>query len=79
MGIPYVCIYAAYCYSGGFSLNAVFGGAVRATALDSSARALSSLEKNIQLNNLDRDRFELIPGLNLLWGFAVLVVVILLR
>eukprot|EP01035_Chromulina_nebulosa_P027669 gene27669-36419_t len=52
----------AYCYSGGFSLNAVYGGAVRATALDSSARALSSLEKNIQLNELDRDRFELIPG-----------------
>ena len=58
-------VFKAYCYSGGFSLNAVYGGAVRATALDSSARALSSLEKNIQLNELDRDRFELIPGLHL--------------
>ena len=45
-------------------MNAVYGGAVRATALDSSARALSSLEKNIQLNDLDRDRFELIAGLH---------------
>mmetsp|Transcript_18446 Transcript_18446/g.41026 ORF Transcript_18446/g.41026 Transcript_18446/m.41026 type:complete len:421 (+) Transcript_18446:109-1371(+) len=40
----------AYCYSGGFTLNAVGGGATSVLALDSSARALEALEKNVHLN-----------------------------
>lgn len=41
-----------YCYSGGFSLNAIKGGAKSVLAVDSSARALETLEKNINLNEL---------------------------
>ena len=41
-----------YCYSGGFSLNAIKGGAKSVLAIDSSARALETLEKNINLNEL---------------------------
>lgn len=42
----------AYCYSGGFSLNAVFGGADGVIAIDSSQPALNSFEENIQLNGM---------------------------
>jgi len=42
----------AYCYTGGFTLNAVRGGAVRVTSVDSSARAIESLSENLSLNNM---------------------------
>ena len=42
----------AYCYTGGFTLNAVQGGAARVTSIDSSARAIESLSENLALNNM---------------------------
>eukprot|EP01032_Pedospumella_encystans_P025964 gene25964-29329_t len=42
----------AYCYTGGFTLNAVRGGAARVTSIDSSARAIESLSENLALNNM---------------------------
>ena len=41
-----------FCYSGGFALNAVAGGAVSVTAIDSSADAISMAQRNVQLNSL---------------------------
>jgi len=40
----------AYCYTGGFTLNAVTGGAAQVTSIDSSARAIESLSENLALN-----------------------------
>jgi 23S rRNA (cytosine1962-C5)-methyltransferase len=40
-----------FCYTGGFTLNAIKHGAVSVTSVDSSALALETLEKNISLNN----------------------------
>ena len=42
-----------FSYSGGFSLNALANGATSVTAVDSSALALETLEKNIVLNGFD--------------------------
>ncbi|NGF58185.1 class I SAM-dependent rRNA methyltransferase [Parapedobacter sp. SGR-10] len=39
-----------FCYSGGFTLNALREGAAHVTAVDSSALALETLERNMQLN-----------------------------
>ncbi|CAM9148063.1 unnamed protein product [Pylaiella littoralis] len=41
-----------FCYSGGFSLNAAAGGALRVTAVDSSQPALEEAEINAARNNL---------------------------
>jgi len=41
-----------YCYSGGFGINAIKGGAASVTAVDSSAAALSLAAANIQLNRM---------------------------
>jgi 23S rRNA G2069 N7-methylase RlmK/C1962 C5-methylase RlmI len=40
-----------YCYTGGFSLNALEGGAASVVAVDSSAGALQALRANCGLNN----------------------------
>jgi 23S rRNA G2069 N7-methylase RlmK/C1962 C5-methylase RlmI len=40
-----------YCYTGGFSLNALDGGAASVLAVDSSAGALQALRANCGLNN----------------------------
>lgn len=40
-----------FCYSGGFSLNALKGGALKVISIDSSASALDMLEKNLVLNH----------------------------
>lgn len=45
-----------FSYSGGFSLNALANGAKRVTAVDSSALALQTLEKNIALNGIDANK-----------------------
>jgi 23S rRNA (cytosine1962-C5)-methyltransferase len=42
----------AFCYSGGFALNAVAGGASSVTAVDSSADALALAGENAALNGL---------------------------
>ncbi|WOL17836.1 hypothetical protein Cni_G26629 [Canna indica] len=41
------------CYSGGFALNAAFGGASDVIGIDSSLPALELAKENIQLNKLD--------------------------
>ncbi len=51
-----------FCYTGGFSVNAAYGGAQRVTAVDASSDALAAAEAHISLNDLDRDRFEFVEG-----------------
>lgn len=41
-----------FCYSGGFALNALAGGAGSVTAVDSSAPALAAARENARLNHL---------------------------
>ncbi|XP_047330631.1 ribosomal RNA large subunit methyltransferase I [Impatiens glandulifera] len=45
-----------YCYTGGFALNAVVGGATDVIGVDSSSPALELANQNIVLNNLDPNR-----------------------
>lgn len=42
-----------FCYSGGFSLNALCGGAAQVISVDSSKKAIQGLEQNLSLNNYD--------------------------
>ena len=44
------------CYSGGFSLAALRGGAARVLSVDSSAHALELLQTNLEINGLADDR-----------------------
>ncbi|KAJ4832456.1 hypothetical protein Tsubulata_024805, partial [Turnera subulata] len=46
------------CYSGGFALNAAFGGATEVTGVNSSLPALELARENIILNNLDPGRIS---------------------
>ncbi|MFZ1516468.1 MAG: class I SAM-dependent rRNA methyltransferase [Saprospiraceae bacterium] len=48
----------AFCYTGGFSLSALRGGATRVVSIDSSAKAMELLEHNLQLNNLQDGRHQ---------------------
>lgn len=41
-----------FCYSGGFTLNALAGGAAQVTSVDSSGGALELLRRNVALNGL---------------------------
>lgn len=50
----------AYCYSGGFALAALSGGARQVAALDTSARALSLARRAVELNGLPAERIELL-------------------
>jgi 23S rRNA (cytosine1962-C5)-methyltransferase len=43
-----------FCYSGGFALNALAGGAKSVTAIDSSADALAQARRNAELNQLSQ-------------------------
>ena len=47
-----------FCYSGGFSLSALQGGARSVLSVDSSAEALALARENVRLNNLAADRAE---------------------
>ena len=47
-----------FCYSGGFSLSALQGGARSVLSVDSSAEALALARENVKLNNLAEDRAE---------------------
>ncbi|MEJ2486726.1 MAG: class I SAM-dependent rRNA methyltransferase [Anaerolineales bacterium] len=49
-----------FCYSGGFSLNAMAGGASKVTSVDTSEEALATLKENIGLNNFSASNYELI-------------------
>ena len=39
-----------FCYTGGFSIYALAGGAVHVDSVDSSARAMSMVDRNVELN-----------------------------
>ena len=47
-----------YCYTGGFSVAALAGGAAHVTAVDSSAPALAKARDNVVLNGFDAARHE---------------------
>jgi 23S rRNA (cytosine1962-C5)-methyltransferase len=47
-----------FCYTGGFSLSALRGGAKRVTSLDTSDEALALARHNASLNSLDSSRAE---------------------
>lgn len=51
-----------FCYSGGFTLNVLAGGAKSVTAVDTSADALRMVRENLALNELSEDRLEMIEG-----------------
>jgi 23S rRNA (cytosine1962-C5)-methyltransferase len=48
----------AFCYTGGFSLSALAGGAHHVTSIDTSAEALALAQRNMALNRLDTARAE---------------------
>ena len=52
----------ACCYSGGFTLNALAGGAAQVTAIDTSARALGWALRNLELNGYAAGRVNLLEG-----------------
>ena len=45
-----------FCYTGGFSLAALRGGATSVTSIDSSGEALKIADNNVTLNGFDADR-----------------------
>jgi 23S rRNA (cytosine1962-C5)-methyltransferase len=47
-----------FCYTGGFSLAALAGGAKSVLAMDSSAEALQAARQHVALNGLDEKRVE---------------------
>ncbi len=47
-----------FCYSGGFSLYALRGGAKSVLSIDSSEEALQLAQRNVELNKLDGSRAE---------------------
>ena len=51
-----------FCYTGGFTVNALAGGAKSVLAVDSSADALTLAKKNIALNDLPADKATFIEG-----------------
>lgn len=44
-----------FCYTGGFSVYALAGGALSVDSVDSSAKAIELLERNIELNRAERN------------------------
>ncbi|HJR79037.1 MAG TPA: class I SAM-dependent methyltransferase [Anaerolineales bacterium] len=51
-----------FCYSGGFTANALAGGAKSVTAIDSSGDALALAKENVSLNDLPADKVNFIQG-----------------
>ncbi len=51
-----------FCYTGGFTLNALSGGASRVLSVDSSAEALELGKRNLALNSLAADQAEWLEG-----------------
>jgi len=52
----------AFCYSGGFAVHALTGGAASVLAVDASTEALAMARANLELNGLAADRCELTEG-----------------
>jgi 23S rRNA (cytosine1962-C5)-methyltransferase len=50
----------AYCYAGGFALAALSGGAAQAIAIDTSARAIGSARRNLELNGHSANAAEVL-------------------
>lgn len=51
-----------FCYTGGFSVYAVAGGAASVLAIDASAEGLALAGENLALNHLPSDRVDFQPG-----------------
>jgi 23S rRNA (cytosine1962-C5)-methyltransferase len=51
-----------FCYTGGFTVNALAGGAKSVLSVDSSADALELCRQNIELNNLPAERHTSLEG-----------------
>jgi 23S rRNA (cytosine1962-C5)-methyltransferase len=51
-----------FCYTGGFTLNALAGGAASVVSVDSSAEALARAKENLILNDLPADKADLMEG-----------------
>jgi 23S rRNA (cytosine1962-C5)-methyltransferase len=51
-----------FSYTGGFTLNALAGGAKSVLSVDSSEEALRSLQENIALNSLPAEKLSVLPG-----------------
>ena len=51
-----------FCYTGGFSVSALAGGASRVTSVDSSAEALERLAAHVAANGLDAARAEVLEA-----------------
>ena len=51
-----------FCYTGGFTVNALAGGAKSVLSVDSSADALKLCKENIELNDLPTDRHTSLEG-----------------
>lgn len=51
-----------YCYTGGFSIYALNTGAKYVCSVDASAKAISLLEENIKLNDIDPEKHLSITG-----------------
>jgi 23S rRNA (cytosine1962-C5)-methyltransferase len=51
-----------YCYTGGFTVAALMGGAARVTSVDSSAPALERLAAHVTLNGFDAARSEVLDA-----------------
>jgi 23S rRNA (cytosine1962-C5)-methyltransferase len=51
-----------FSYTGGFTVNALAGGAKSVLAVDSSSAALSLAQQNVALNALPTDQVELLEG-----------------
>jgi 23S rRNA (cytosine1962-C5)-methyltransferase len=51
-----------FCYTGGFTVNALSGGARSVLAVDSSAEALALCRENVALNGFPADRLEFLEG-----------------
>jgi 23S rRNA (cytosine1962-C5)-methyltransferase len=47
-----------FCYTGGFSLHAALGGALRVTSIDVAAPAIAAIARNLELSGLPADRHE---------------------
>ena len=51
-----------FCYSGGFTVSALAGGASSVTAVDSSMAAIELLKQNVDINSLDQNKLSTING-----------------
>ncbi len=51
-----------FCYTGGFSLEAIKGGATEVHSLDSSQTALDELQENLKLNGLEQSNHKTIKA-----------------